>query len=52
MKQFASGIALMLVLAISPFAQAPAGQTAADLPLHTRGSVTGSSSPGPVIICR
>ena len=35
MKSFLLGILLVLFLAIMLFAQAPAGQTAADLPLHT-----------------
>ena len=35
MKRTETGIALALILAVSPFAQAPAPQTAADLPLHT-----------------
>ena len=35
MRAFASGAAIMLVLVAAQFAQAPAGQTAAELPLHT-----------------
>jgi glyoxylase-like metal-dependent hydrolase (beta-lactamase superfamily II) len=36
MRTFALSVLFMLVLAISPFAQAPADQAAADLPLHTQ----------------
>jgi glyoxylase-like metal-dependent hydrolase (beta-lactamase superfamily II) len=35
MRNRAYGIALLLIVAAYPFAQAPAAQTAADLPLHT-----------------
>ena len=36
MRMSAAALVIILILAISPFAQAPAGQTAADLPLHTK----------------
>lgn len=35
MKRFVSAIAILIALAAMPFAQAPPGPTAADLPLHT-----------------
>lgn len=36
MRAFASGAAIMLVLAAAPFAQATGGQNSAELPLHTQ----------------
>jgi len=36
MRTFVSGVAITLVLAAAPFAQPPADQTAAELPLHTQ----------------
>lgn len=35
MRTFAAALVILMALAASPFAQAPVGQTAADLPLHT-----------------